>query len=224
MNTCVVALLAAAAVVVVSEAFSLESLVSKMMAESDDADTLERYRRDVNCSDHSQFGGPREFKKCCKKIPKIFRGGPPKHCHKSKGGPHHKGAPPGGPDGGPPPPSAPEKQMEGAGSPPPHRGPPDMDMHICKTEESFKNKSLINDDTGKVEIERVRIYMEEKLQDKSAEWKAPVDVALTKCEVEASKMVESGNHTCKSGAQELKICMERELFVNCPESFWKGGE
>ncbi|CAG2063127.1 unnamed protein product [Timema podura] len=115
------------------------------------------------------------------------------------------------------------------------------------------NMIIVNDDTGKIEIELMRSYMEEKLQEKSAEWKEPVDVALTKCEVEAmsrytpdnlnipvhtkesgslttcvmlstGEMVESGNHTCKSGAFELKICMERELFVNCPESLWKGGD
>lgn len=92
----------------------------------------------------------------------------------------------------------------------------------CAMQCAFEKESLIQD--GVVDQQALAAYVDKYVQEKNASvWKDAIDAALQNCSASVSASVNQ-QQNCTSGAMEMLHCMDRQIFVNCPESNWKNND
>ncbi|PNF18562.1 hypothetical protein B7P43_G08485 [Cryptotermes secundus] len=109
------------------------------------------------------------------------------------------------------------KSCKGGRHPGAHRN-----IMACATQCAFEKESLIQD--GTVDQEAFAAYVDKYVEEKNAfTWKDALDAALQNCSASVPASVNQ-QQNCTSGAMEMLHCMDRQIFVNCPESNWKSND
>ncbi|XP_063239720.1 uncharacterized protein LOC134540750 [Bacillus rossius redtenbacheri] len=207
----------------------------------EDEDSHGIRKREVNCNDMHDFGGPRALETCCSKAVHIVDPRPPPHRGPCRH--HHRGPPrgsqedrsgesseeggPGGPGGrgkkrwGGPPRRGPHGRGPHGRGPPPHQRPGGIDEFIrCKFQEEYENMALMSG--GKLDQPAVVAYV---VANKTGWTSEIMTEIVSNCSATAEQMVAEEKLTnCTSGAFEFEKCLHQRTFVNCPADSWTQSE
>ncbi|KDR17658.1 uncharacterized protein LOC110831545 [Zootermopsis nevadensis] len=201
------------------------------------------FRFNKCCKKMPKIINMKSVKECIKSMRPVPTPGGPSGPPPPSGGPGGPPPPSGGPGGPPPPPQEgpvdndvgestesvgdSDGQNLGALGQMQHRPGKRGGLHkahrgniACAMECAFEKENLIKD--GAIDQQAFAAYIDKYIQENNATmWKDAIDTALQNCSVSVPTAINQGQN-CKSGSMEMMKCMDRQLFVNCPESNWKG--